>query len=171
MHLPDKFSKHRLLTSSKCYPSSIFCSFSSPMGSHQQAACNSQWNDSHDDKKQCGDPLWRKPRWDACPVSSMDCLTLSHKAHSECSCGEAKVGNILVGLAYPGNIPYQYSFSPSVLFLCVWVIQALNSTESYSSALCCSSQCSNTWLNLQSELKKKTKTTKLFSEYLYQVLF
>lgn len=110
--LLDKFSKHRLLTSSECYPSSIFCSFSPPVGSYQQTTCDSQWNDSHDDKKQCGDPLWGKPRWDARPVSSMDCLTLSHKAHSECSWEDAKGGSILVGLAFPRNIPHQYPFSP-----------------------------------------------------------
>lgn len=109
--LLDKFSKHRLLTSSECYPSSIFCSFSSPVGSHQQTTCDSQWNDSQDDKKQCGDPLRGKPGRDARPVSSMDCLTLSHEAHSECSWGDANGGNTLVGLACPGNIPHHHPFS------------------------------------------------------------
>ena len=54
-------------------------------------------------KKQCGDPLWGKPRWDACPVSSMDCLTLSHKAHSECSRGLPGVDPVRVGDAGDGE--------------------------------------------------------------------
>lgn len=86
----------------------------------------------------------------------MDCLTLSHKAHSECSWRDAKRGSILVGLAHPGNCPYQNPFSP---FLSEWVIQALNSTESYSSVSCSSPLCSNTLFKVQSELKKKKKTT------------
>lgn len=45
------------------------------MGSHQQATCDSQGNDPHDDEEEGGDPLWGKPRGDAGPVSSMDCLT------------------------------------------------------------------------------------------------
>lgn len=76
--LLDQLSKRGLLTSSEGYPSSILCSFSSPVGSHQQTTCDSQGNDSHDDKKQGGDPLWGKPGRDAGPVASMDCLTLPH---------------------------------------------------------------------------------------------
>lgn len=119
--LLHKFGEHRLLTSSEGYPSSIFCSFSSPVGSHQQTTCDSQWNDSHDDKKQCGDPLWGKPRWDARPVSSMDCLTLSHKAHSECSWGDAKRWEHLSGFVIPGNIPHQHPLSH---LISVWIAQA-----------------------------------------------
>lgn len=48
--------------SSEWYPSSVFCSFSSPVGSHQQIPSHSRGNDSHDDKVQNGDPLWGKPR-------------------------------------------------------------------------------------------------------------
>ena len=40
--------------------------------------------------------------------ASMDCLTLSHKAHSESSWGEAKHRNMLVGLAHSRNSPYQH---------------------------------------------------------------
>lgn len=99
------FSKHGLLTSSERYPSSILGSFSPPVGGHQQTTCDSQRNDSHDDKKQCGDPLRGQPRGDARPVSSVDCLTLSHQAHSERSWGDAKGGDSLVAVPYPGGPP------------------------------------------------------------------
>lgn len=99
--LLGEFSKHRLLTSSERYPSSIFGGFSSPVGSHQQTTCDSQRNDSHDDKKQCGDPLWGQPRGDARPVSSVDCLTLSHQAHSERSWGRCKRWEQFSGCGVP----------------------------------------------------------------------
>lgn len=73
------------------------------MGSHQQTTCDSQGNDSHDDKKQGGDPFWGKPRRDAGPVSSMDCLTLPHQAHSECSRRLPGVDPVRVGDAGDGE--------------------------------------------------------------------
>lgn len=108
--------QHRLLTSSERYPPSILCGFSPPVGSHQQPTRDSQWNDPHDDEKQGGDPLRGQPRGDAGPVSSVDCLTLAHQAHSERSWGRCKKWGRVSGFAFGGDIPYQHPFSLNSYF-------------------------------------------------------
>lgn len=67
-------------------PAGVFGGFSAPVRCHKQSACDCEGYDAHDDEEKCGDPLWRQPRWNTCPVSAVDGLTLADEADCEGTC-------------------------------------------------------------------------------------
>lgn len=64
------------LTASEGDPAGIFGGFSAPVRCHKQSTSDCEGDDTHDNEEKCGDPLWRKPRRNTGPVSSVDGLTL-----------------------------------------------------------------------------------------------
>lgn len=83
---PFKPGDRLVLTAGKGDPAGVLGGFPAPVRRHQESAGDGERNDAHDDEEQRGDPLRRQPWRDACPIPSVDGLTLPHQAHRERTC-------------------------------------------------------------------------------------